>query len=455
MSSNTTVVCIRPRAEDRAAFLTGVGKHTNPRNITVHAPIDSQMHWSDSKFAPSASNRISPLDMYPVPEFEFPVGFLFHDACWSLLKEAFHPRPIPLNRLSQVLVSLPIFHRAVPNVTLDWGHDFGGAVSFDHRDYAPWEWHHREPPNPRLWPGHVFDMDPYHNESVSAAISDTPREPPAWPTAGQSPRPTNNNEKDCFLVLPMELCMAIAVLLPTRDALRARLASRAFWPVFYNPEFWMSRFKPWEPLGYLFETRSQPPADWRWLYRRTNQHLSYKNIGFINRRRIWPLARQIVDIVALRWRELLQAPPLPWTTDVGLRNADCERTIGRYTTRRVACDLKLGYKHQAIAIPTSLERVTVFSCSFGDGVYIVGMSLDADGQRIDLGYASQSHQTVELSQLYGFRVFVGRKGVRALQCLTSPDDTEARWLGSKGEGLETNHLATTVPVDGIEAKFDV
>ncbi|KAK4143400.1 uncharacterized protein C8A04DRAFT_28823 [Dichotomopilus funicola] len=136
------------RTQDPVAFLTGVGKHTQPGSRTVHAPFDTQMHWSDDEFQPSTRNLISALDRNPVPQTDIPVGFLFHDACWRLFEEACKPRPIPLDRLAQVLISLPIYHPAGPNVLLDWGHNFGGAVALEPEDYAPWQWH-REPPSPQ------------------------------------------------------------------------------------------------------------------------------------------------------------------------------------------------------------------------------------------------------------------------------------------------------------------
>ncbi|KAH6615848.1 hypothetical protein B0J18DRAFT_290993 [Chaetomium sp. MPI-SDFR-AT-0129] len=443
------------RTQDPVAFLTGVGKHTQPGSRTIHAPFDTQMHWSDDKFQPSTTNLISALDQNPVTQTDVPVGFLFHDACWRLFEEACKSRPIPLDRLAQVLISLPIYHRAGPNVLLDWGHNFGGAVTLQPEDYAPWQWHH-EPPSPRINGGGaaVFLQNPYRSTSVSAMISETPQQPPVWPTAWRLSRPTYSKEKDPFQVLPMELCMAIAVLLPMPDALRARLASRAFWPVFYNPQFWISRFEPSEPLGHLFEARYRQPRDWRSFHLRANTSVANTSPDLLNRRRIWGLARQLSDIVALRWRDLPAEPPSPWTTNVGIRDRNCRRMVECFTTRRLMCDHKLEYKSQVISIPIQLDKLTIFTCSFGDGEYIVGLSLVANGQSIDLGYASHSHQSVELSRLYGFRVFVGRKGVQALQCMTGPEDTESRWLGSKGEGMETNRVVTTVPIDGMKVGFD-
>ena len=79
---------------------------------------------------------------------------------------------------------------------------------------------------------------------------------------------------DCFSTLPWEILEAVAINLPTRDALVLRQASRAFLPVLTTQIFWASRFQPGHEREYLFEKRNKEQRDWISLYRRTSHAYS-------------------------------------------------------------------------------------------------------------------------------------------------------------------------------------
>lgn len=53
-----------------------------------------------------------------------------------------------------------------------------------------------------------------------------------------------NTNEDCFCRLLVELCLGIASCLPASDTLHAHMASCAFWLIFYDQQFWASRFQP-------------------------------------------------------------------------------------------------------------------------------------------------------------------------------------------------------------------
>lgn len=68
---------------------------------------------------------------------------------------------------------------------------------------------------------------------------------------------------DCFSKLSWEILEAIAIELPTEDALGLRRISRAFLPLFSSATFWASRFKASADRRFMFETwNSRDVTDW-------------------------------------------------------------------------------------------------------------------------------------------------------------------------------------------------
>lgn len=63
-------------------------------------------------------------------------GFIFHEACWSLLEKTYHPQAVPYSRLYEVCKSMPLAFRGA---TISWGHDFGGLVRQNNENHYPWE----------------------------------------------------------------------------------------------------------------------------------------------------------------------------------------------------------------------------------------------------------------------------------------------------------------------------
>ncbi|KAK4232674.1 hypothetical protein C8A03DRAFT_39743, partial [Achaetomium macrosporum] len=203
-------------------LLTGVGLYNDPNNGVFSAPLDRNMRWSDAGYHESADIEFGVLTQ---PDFGGRHGFIFHDACWSLLEEASHPAPVSLQRLLEVCKSLPF---TLDCRTLSWGHDFGGAAIVDNINYFPWE--DRYDLRKFSKPDPVFSKNPYEVPGVDRILAEDPDQPPTLTATTPSPQ---KPIRDCFASLPQELCTAIAMCLPTADVLRTRLASRAFWPVFY------------------------------------------------------------------------------------------------------------------------------------------------------------------------------------------------------------------------------
>ncbi|KAL2196713.1 hypothetical protein P885DRAFT_69204 [Corynascus similis CBS 632.67] len=368
------------------------------------------------------------------PAIEDRHGFIFHDACWNLLEKASHPVPVSLKRLFEVCKSLPF---TPDHLAQSWGHDFGGAAIADNVHYFPWE--DRYDTREFYKPHPVFSKNPY--EASGTTVS--PQEP----------------IRDCFASLPQELCTAIGICLPTADVLRARLASKAFWPVFYIQQFWASRFKTSTDRSWFFEARGYSLRDWRWLYRRTTD--ARISPGLQNRRRIWELLQGVLDALTLSWNELPFDLPAMWSPDSVPRQTNHRaEAIGdlwsdehpRNFDPHEGC---LSCRTQKIAVPDTLRCLSVYIQNLGDGCYIVGMSLTTStGSTVRLGYSSPSKYSVELSKIRGFRIALGSRGVKALQCITGPTSSQSSWLGSPDDTPRTERLVAKNRVAALETAFD-
>ena len=449
-TADTRAVCTGPEG----LLLTGVGLYDDPNLGNFNAPLDRNTRWSDAGYQNSRANVFDVIHRL----FGVRYGIIFHDVCWSLLEEAslWHSSPVSLQRLLDVCNSLPIPPECL---SLSWGHDSGGVAIADHINYFPWEDRYgiRELGREQH---PVFSKNPYHTPGVDRILAEDPEQPPAFEQAAPSVSSQALTTTDCLASLPEQLCTAIAIYLPTADVFRARLASRAFWPVFYSQQFWASRFKSSTDRSWLVEARNSSSRDWRWLYRRTNDaHISP---GLCNRRRIWGLLQQVLDSQALVWRELPPTLPPRWLPDPVLRGADYRTEATGLLWRdgqKAGSKFHNGcqvFRTQSIAVPDTLGRLSVFTIAFGDGQYIVGMSLSSTaGDSVHLGYRFPSQHSVELTQLRGLRLAMGSRGLRALQCITGPEDSEHPWLGSPDDAPQSERLAVNDHIVGLDVGFDV
>ncbi|KAK4244458.1 hypothetical protein C7999DRAFT_43903 [Corynascus novoguineensis] len=238
-------------------------------------------------------------------------SFIFHDTCWSLLEQTFHPAP--LLRIFEVCDSLP-FGMLWGN--MDWGHDY--------RELA-------------------IPIDSIADPLTVSEVVDILREAPTYiPPPSRELFPTGSaivlGGNDLFNSLPTELCSAIAAYLETRDVLNARCASRSFWHVFHSHQFWASRFRGNSDRTWLFEFRNHKEAikDWRWLYRRTIDG---------------------PNVLELSWTELPSELPPLWRS---LPPQECQTWLIRT---------------QQVAIPNNLTHISASVACIGNLKYIVGISL--------------------------------------------------------------------------------
>jgi hypothetical protein len=419
------------------------------------------MRWNDAGYNSPLEDQFGVLKQDAVNGRH---GFIFHEACWSLLEEASRPAAVPLARLYHVCASLPL---PIHFGGVSWGHDYAGAAVADNETRFPWEdrFEGREFPEPDP----VFTANPYRVAVVDQILAEDPKEPPVPGRTSLISLPAASSGSDCFATLPGELCAEIAMCLPTADVLNTRLASRAFWPVFHSQQFWASRFTLESPdRPWLFEARpcGSSPRDWRWLYRRTNDPGKYT--GLQNRQRIWGLIRSVRDILALVWNGLPPDLAPVWRPDTSSTSPARRTEVTAHLWDRYRWDGIwdefyngcLLLRSQTIAIPDNLVRLAVSTVTFGDRAYIAGLSLTtAAGDTIRLGYSSSSaEQSCEVSsELQGFRLAVGSRGIQALQCVYAGGrpGMESPWLGCLVDVPRTERLTAGYGrIVGLEAGFD-
>jgi hypothetical protein len=377
-------------------------------------------------------------------------GFVFHDACWSLLEQAFRPAPIPNVRLFEVCDSLPL---VMAGDSINWGHDYGGLAIIREEHFFPWEERFADREFPDGWFNTPYSADPLAVLEVAKILAETSRTPSD--NTFSSTRAAAGSGKDPFSSLPMELCSAVAEYLPTFDVLNARCASMSFWHVFHNRQFWASRFRGSADRSWLFEARDNKTGsrDWRWLYHSTVE--SQIGQGLRNRKRIWALIQDIVVILRLEWNDLPSEPPSE-------KNEDWVLVAGSMPEQQPEdfCQLEEGCRRlrsKRVAIPDGISNLSASTIRVGNSEYIAGMSVStaAEGS-LRLGYSSGQWRSVKLCGLAGFNLAVGPGGIRALQCIDGKTGKPSAWLGSPNDTPKTERLAVVGnEITALEVGFDV
>lgn len=378
-------------------------------------------------------------------------GFIFHEACWSLLQEAYHPEAVRLARLLEVCRSLPF---PLQGTGVSWGHDYGGLVLLDSQSYYPWEERLIERHEGSITCQHAKE-NPYDVLEIQRLLKEPPQCPPCWEKLSSS-RPISK-KGDYFARLPWEIREEIAIYLPTTDILSIRRASRAFSHIFSSQPLWASRFEANADRGFLFEARnSKESRDWRSLYRRTNDVRSPP--GLQNRKRIWGLIPSLMDILSMRWNNSSRLCPwdlnrdgLRWSEIVG--NLRQEQSFGRYCGFNEGCRL---FNKQSTSIPDLLFQIAFSVIRIGDTEYIAGIRfIPSKGMDICLGYRAEGKELfLDVTVLRGFVSAVGSRGIQALQIITGKGQI-SQWFGCPSESPRTRRLAVFGSIAAVEAGFDV
>ena len=407
------------------AYITGVGTNIyGPWQV----PMDEHMSWDDDSYVPQEEDRVALMRQEPVKGRH---GFAVHDACWSLLRAALDPQPVPLVRLFRLCKSLP----SPAMEELCWSHDYYGLGRISN---------------------YIVDMDPYDTPDISQLLA-----LPRGETESQVLR-SSWESRDCFMRIPLEIRQAIAAVTPTRDALNLGLASRSFTNIVTSRMFWASRFAPGGERDFIIETRSKPVNDWKQLYQNT---CDYMSLALSHRMRIW---KSILYI-----NELLELRPESAESRIArtLQLHDNENSNWRW--RQVMCDVKeRGEKYiqffsegcrafgQARAVVSpSLSRIA-FSVIPGLGNYtdyVAGFCLinteDVDQQVGFRAVAKERSFAVTADALRGFKISMNGRGICALQVVCR-DGTQSPWFG-KPDFAITERLVCETRIVALDTIFDV
>ncbi|KAF3799740.1 hypothetical protein GCG54_00000986 [Colletotrichum gloeosporioides] len=326
-----------------------------------------------------------------------------------------------------------------------WGHDYEGPVLIDNEHRFPWE--DRFSDREYIGPDPVLTTNPYDVPDIQSLLAEDPKSPPS---STLSVSQFTTLAQDVFFALPEELRSVIATCLPTLDVLNLRLVSRAFWTMFNNQQFWASRFGDSSDRSWLFEARhSTETQNWRWLYRRTNS--LRRGFGLQNRVRVWNLAQKLVDILDFHW------------VDIGVNYSPCsdqrveasgemwEQPVAGYSLFDKGCRL---FERHLVTIPEQLSRISVCSIQLGDMSYVTGLKFTTVvGGIRQIGYWATPEQSLETSDVCGFKLAVGERGIQALQCIDSKSSTYP-WIGCPERSPKTLRLNVGDHVADLEIGFD-
>ncbi|KAL9096797.1 MAG: hypothetical protein Q9163_006413 [Psora crenata] len=398
------------------------------------APLDEFTHSYDTDL-----QGLADIPVMWQPPYNGRHGFLLHADCWSLLNEAFYPRPLPLRRLLDVCLSLrfPLWWNG-----LDWGHDYGALLRFDNENHYPWEdglQEASEKSDIHL----CARFSPYEDTSIP------------WPLSETNQLSKSSRIGDCFTRLPWEIREIVATLLPVQEALSLRLASSSFAPILTSQTFWASRFLPGRERDYVFEVRKyRKDIDWMKLFQCTG--FTHASSGLRNRIRIWKLVGTSKQYMELQ---------LPKPHKVSI--PDDRRSDYRWS--RVAGDLSestpingmastkgiLALNERCIDVVEALTEIAISVIPAGEADYIAGMRLiSTEGHEVQLGYRSESGEiTVNVTYLKGFMVAIGPLGIRALKVLRL-NGTCSGWIGRVGNAPVTKALSCTSHVLALKVTFD-
>ena len=259
----------------------------------------------------------------------------------------------------------------------------------------------------------------------------------------------NRGGFDPFSRIPWELCEIIASHLSTEDAFNARLASRALVPLFSSHRFWSSQFEPDASSGFLFEATEEIKTSSfdriRSLYRLS------KKPAFSNRERVWRLARYIVRLVQPTGVFSVEAENL--TEKEWIRIAAKEPLLGRsgnWDPFLCGCQ---SFQKMEIDV-RDIKQLTVALAVGFEWDDITGIKvLKNNGKEQVVGYGfGQNDIVYNLTRFYGFRVAVGRSGIKALQPV---DQHGTKWIGRTANLPISQRLVSDSPITHIEVDLDV
>ncbi|PVI01161.1 hypothetical protein DM02DRAFT_671516 [Periconia macrospinosa] len=417
--------------------VTGVG--CNGDDWSWIPPSDPAKRWDDDD---------SNVQLFELPVMrKVPIdglhGFVVHNACWMLLRRAWGPEDVRVDRLVEICRSIPF---PIGTDGLGWQHRYGGLLFLETQDYFPWQEILSLPDLDEL-PLVVWDAfkNPWDVQNMREILLSCAKPQPV--------RGTDKTSHDCFSRLPWELREAIAVLLPTADALALRQASVSFLPLLSSSTFWASRFTGNRERDFVFEMHGcQDPTDWLDLYRITSQKSGPP--GLRNRCRIWNITKMLIEIVRLERNECLtstieQTVAPSWSQVTGDINFDGFETSWK-PFRRGCFSLRT----IIVPVPCRLLKIGVSTINVGTTSYVTGLRFVADSTPDALiGYISSSETFFTLQELFGFKVAVAPSGLTALQ-IVGKNGHSSQWIGCLSDVPSSERLIRSQPIKSVTVRLD-
>jgi hypothetical protein len=120
-------------------------------------------------------------------------------------------------------------------------------------------------------------------------------------------------------------------------------------------------------------------------------------------------------------------------------------------------------RHKLMAVPRDLMEFMVYFVNLSGKTYVCGLKLESGGRsgrtKCMIGYKSSHFQSHVLGEgedqnLFGFRVALSARGIRAIQLKVSPWN-DLPWLGDPTDCSVTTRLETHRRITHIGAGFDV
>ncbi|KAF5984738.1 pyrimidine 5'-nucleotidase [Fusarium bulbicola] len=388
--------------------------------------------------------------LHPNPPPEWRLGFLFHDACWSLLN---FEQKVDLRNLFLLCVSTP----TGPDLLLNFGHDYGGVAVADYEGSIEVLVSRFKSYKDTV---EVDRANPLEIPSLKKAINFAAR---MQQDAFQSilDRSTLSTDKYVFNYFPPEILDRIVTFLPSPDVHSLRLASRVFATLSLSERFWGSRFTEGHEFDYIPEVFATPPTSWRALY--LSLHIwASENMGMGNRERVWPLVQdfhktlgQMKDVdclgnVFIGSAFEPEAPsPGPLIT--------AQRYVSEAGTLFMGGSRALWGRSAKFPQHLKIMLMSVSFVDLPDGSYISGlMFVGADGVFESLGYTHKSqmeHITLPEDQyVKGFEVALDVRGFRAIAAITQ-DGTTSSWAGDPAD-CPRRRLIDVEGISLIVAEFD-
>lgn len=472
-----TVRCDNNSGLDGKPFLTGVGGYVPPQIPDCEAPSNPEARWDDESYHRSIEDRFPPLIGHwarPQP------GFLFHEACWKLLRRLMYPAAVPVERLYDICLSCPA------NVAgwLDWGHSYGGLMdrlplngySFEDIYIVGFVKRYLGDKYSPL----LFAMcDPSTVPELEQALANTRKRRESLPdgadSISHSISPLFRGPEDCFRRLPQEVLEYIQTLLSSPAVVNARMASRSFASLRTDQSFWASRFGDYHERGYCVEAQyllyedvtERRNRDWKALYRQTAVTSTSSN-ELKNRKRIVDCLWDLVDV-------LLEKPQINKTTFIRNLQISPEeprdtswRSIGGDSVPRpqphhfpsgIRC--KRVYEQVLSLPPSPIKTIGVTFRRFSSLYYISGLRfVFKDANEALMGYiipGKERYLALDGESdfhLTGFVTAVGARGIMALRAVSEKGNV-SDWIGSAERLPQSLRLCMKSRIETLKGFFDV